>query len=57
MKLTEKQEKDMIEIFSNPKISKKIKLKVLRFIMDNDMEILLAEIRGRERWERNENKD
>lgn len=49
MKLTEKQEKDIIEIFGNPKISTKIKLHVLRFIMNNDIEILLAQISGRER--------
>ena len=47
MKLTEKQEKDIIDIFSNPDISKKIKLMFFRLIMNNDIEILLAKIKGR----------
>jgi hypothetical protein len=51
MKLTEKQEKDIIEIFSNPNISKKVKLLFLRFIMNNDMELLIAKIEERRRLE------
>ncbi len=51
MKLTEKQEEDIIEIFSNPNISKKVKLTLLRFIMNNNLEILIAKIEGRQRLE------
>ena len=47
MKLTEKQEKDIIDIFSNPNLSKKVKLTFFRFIMNNDIELLLAKIKGR----------
>ncbi len=47
MKLTEKREKDIMEIFSSPEISEKIKIKILRLIMDNDIELLLAKIKGR----------
>ncbi|KKK47346.1 hypothetical protein LCGC14_3156130 [marine sediment metagenome] len=51
MKLTEKQEKDVIDIFSNPNLSKKVKLTFLRFIMNNNLEILIAKIEERRRLE------
>ena len=47
MKLTEKQEKDIIKIFSNPKINESIKINFLRHLTNNKMELLLAEIKGR----------
>ena len=47
MKLTEKQEEDVIEILSSPDISKELKLVLLRLIINNDIEILLAKIKGR----------
>ena len=53
MKLTKKQEEEIIDIFSLPEISKEIKITFLRLIMNNDIEMLLAKIKGRLENERN----
>ena len=47
MKLTEEIEKDVIEILSSSQLSESTKIQFLRFIMNNNIELLLAEIKGR----------
>lgn len=47
MKLTEEKAKEIIEIFSNPRINKNIKIKFLMLITNNGIEMLLAKIYGK----------